>query len=95
MVILVEEGPLVICLGGGGELISISGENLKERSEYMSKEPEKQGEREARRVMKDRKLKNWQDMVHLPSGLTVMFAVVDVALTRVMAEILRWFCSRT
>lgn len=34
-------------------------------------------------------------MVHLPSGLTVMFAVVDVALTRVMAEILRRFCSRT
>ena len=45
MVILVEEGPLVICLGGWGELISISGENLKERSEYMSKEPEKQKKR--------------------------------------------------
>lgn len=36
-----------------------------------------------------------EDIVHFPSGLTVMFAVVDVALTRVMAEILWWFCSRT
>ena len=61
MVILVEDGPLVICLWEGGELIGISGENLKERSEYMSKEPEKQGKREARRVMKERKLKIWQE----------------------------------
>ena len=46
---------------GGGELIGISGGNLKEGSKYMSKEPEKQGEREARRVMKKRKLETWQE----------------------------------
>ena len=90
MVILVEEGPLVICLGGGGELISISRENLKERSEYMSKEPEKQGEREARRVMKDRKLKNWQE------GGSEKFSVVgngSEVSGRMMPEIKVALCS--
>lgn len=36
-----------------------------------------------------------EDMIHFPCGLIVMFAVVDVALTRVIAEILWWFCSKT
>ena len=70
---MVEDGPLVICLWEGGELIGISGENLKERSEYMSKEPEKQGKREARRVMKERKLKIWQE------GGSAKFSAVEMA----------------
>lgn len=36
-----------------------------------------------------------EDTIHFPSGLIVMFAVVAVALTRLMAEILWRLCSRT